>query len=99
MTLRASLLPFAILAAFAASPLRAEVKLSKVFTPHMVLQREMPVPIWGSAAPGETVTVKFRGQSKTAVAGQDGKWSVKLDALQPGGPDLLTIGDKQIDDV
>jgi sialate O-acetylesterase len=99
MTLRSSFLPFFILAAVAGSPLRAEVKLSKVFTPHMVLQREMPVPIWGSAAPGEMVTVKFRDQSKTVVAGQDGKWSVKLDALQPGGPDVLTIGDKQIEDV
>lgn len=99
MTLRPLILPFAALATFAASPLRAEVKLSKVFTPHMVLQREMAVPIWGGAAPGETVTVKFRNQMKTAVADKDGKWSVKLDALKPGGPDVLTIGDKHIEDV
>jgi sialate O-acetylesterase len=99
MTLRPLILPFAVLATFAASPLHAEVKLSKVFTPHMVLQREMAVPIWGAAAPGETVTVKFRNQMKTVVADKDGKWSVKLDALKPGGPDVLTIGDKKIDDV
>src|SRR3954466_14089724 len=79
-------------------PLHAEVKLSKVFTPHMVLQRGMAVPIWGTAAAGEQVEVKFRDQTKTATAGADGKWSVKLDALQVGGPDVLTIGDKQIDD-
>lgn len=65
----------------------------------MVLQREMQVPIWGTAAPGETVTVKFRDQTKTATADKGGKWSVKLDALKPGGPDVLTIGNKQIDDV
>jgi len=81
------------------APLQAEITLSKVFTPHMVLQREMAVPIWGTAAPGEQVTVKFRDQTKTAQAGADGKWSVKLDALQPGGPDVLTIGDKSIEDV
>lgn len=81
-------------------PLHAEVKLSKVFTPHMVLQREMPVPIWGTATAGEKVEVKFRDQAKTATAGADGKWSVKLDALKVGGgPEVLTIGDKKIEDV
>jgi sialate O-acetylesterase len=78
---------------------RGEVTLSKVFTPHMVLQRGMPVPIWGQAAPGEQVTVAFRSQSKTATADAMGKWSVKLDALEAGGPDTLTVGDKKIDDV
>lgn len=80
-------------------PLHAEVKLSKVFTPHMVLQRGMAVPIWGTASAGEKVDVKFREQTKSATAGADGKWSVKLDELKVGGPDVLTIGDKTIDDV
>ncbi|MBE3109509.1 MAG: sialate O-acetylesterase [Acidobacteria bacterium] len=57
----------------------------------MVLQRDMPVPVWGSAAPGEKVTVKFRDQEKTAVADNDGKWLVKLDPLKAGGPDKLTV--------
>ena len=57
----------------------------------MVLQRDMPVPIWGTAAPGEKITVKFRDQTKTVEAGKDGKWSVKLDSLKAGGPDKLTI--------
>ena len=81
------------------SPLRAEVGLSKVFTPHMVLQRGMELPVYGTAAPGETVTVLFRDQSKSATADQEGKWRVKLDALEPGGPDVLTVGDQKIDDV
>jgi sialate O-acetylesterase len=83
----------------AALPLRAEVQLAKPFTPHMVLQREMPAPVWGTAAPGEQIVVKFRDQTKTATAGPDGKWSVKLDALKAGGPDVLTIGDRKLDDV
>ena len=99
MNLQSSVLSFVVAASLIATPLRAEVKLSKVFTPHMVLQREMQVPIWGSAAPGETVSVKFRDQTKAAVADKDGKWSVKLDTLTAGGPDVLTIGDKQIIDV
>ena len=79
--------------------LQAEVKLSKIFTPHMVLQRSMAVPVWGTASPGEKITVKFRDQSKSVEADKDGKWSVKLDSLKPGGPDVLTINDKNIDDV
>ncbi len=82
-----------------ALPLHAEIKLPKVFTPHMVLQRGMPVPVWGTAAAGEKVVVSFRDQSKTTEAGKDGRWMVKLDALQAGGPDTLTVGATKIDDV
>lgn len=77
----------------------AEVKLPAVFSEHMVLQRDLPVPIWGTAAPGEKVTVKFRDQEKSATAGKDGKWRVKLNPLKAGGPDKLTIGDVTINDV
>ena len=82
-----------------ALPSQAGVELSKVFTPHMVLQRGMAVPVYGTAAPGAMVAVKFRDQVKSVSAGQDGKWCVKLDALTAGGPDVLTIGDQKIDDV
>jgi sialate O-acetylesterase len=83
-----------------ASSLHAEVKLSKVFTPHMVLQRGMAVPVWGTAAPGEKVTVAFAGQSKTATADDKGAWSVKLDSLMASAePRTLTIGSQKIDDV
>jgi sialate O-acetylesterase len=72
----------------------ADVKLPPVLSSHMVLQREVPVSIWGTAAPDEKVTVKFRDQEKTATAGKDGKWVVKLDALKAGGPDKLTVSGK-----
>lgn len=89
--------PFAF--ACLASSLHAEVKLSKLFTPHMVLQRNMAVPVYGTAMPGEQVTVKFRDQTKSITADKDGKWAVKLDPLKAGGPEVMTINDKKIDDV
>ena len=55
---------------------------SKTFGDHMVLQREMPVPVWGEAAPGKTVTVSFAGQKKSAKADKDGKWKVVLAPLK-----------------
>lgn len=59
----------------------AEVALSSMFGDHMVLQRGMPVPIWGKAEPGETVTVTFAGQTASATAGADGRWRADLSAL------------------
>ena len=45
-----------------------------VFGDHMVLQRGQPVPVWGWAQPGETVTVTFAGQKKQAVGAEpDGR--------------------------
>jgi len=62
-----------------------------LFSDHMVLQNGMAVPIWGTAAPGEKVTVKLRGQTKSATTGADGKWMVKLSKLKSGGPYTMTI--------
>ena len=76
---------------FLATPAAAEVKLPPVLSSHMVLQRDMPLPIWGTAAPGEQVTVRFRGQEKSATADPQGKWLVKLDPLKAGGPDVMQI--------
>lgn len=73
------------LAAAVASPARAEVTLASPFTSHMVLQRELPAPVWGKAAAGETVTVDFAGQKKSAAAGADGKWRVDLAPLATSG--------------
>jgi sialate O-acetylesterase len=69
----------------------ANVVLPNVLGSHMVLQRGMAVPIWGKADPNEKITVAFRDQQKTTTADAQGKWMVKLDALQPGEPATLTV--------
>ncbi len=50
------------------SLIHAEVKLPSVFGDGMILQREMPVPIWGTADPDEKVTVSFAGQNVSGKA-------------------------------
>jgi len=68
------------------------VKVNRMFGEHMVLQRDMPVPVWGTADAGEKVTVAFSGQSKTATADAGGKWMVRLDALKVGKkPATMTV--------
>ncbi|MEO6244387.1 MAG: sialate O-acetylesterase [Opitutaceae bacterium] len=76
--------------AFARSA-RADVSLPAVFSDHMVLQRDARVPVWGTAAPGEKITVEFSGQSHSTTAGTDGKWRVTLADQKAGAPQTLTI--------
>ena len=59
----------------------AKVRLAPVFGDKMVLQREMPVRVWGLSDPRETVTVRFADQKKTVVAADDGTWKVELDPM------------------
>jgi len=69
---------------------QAAVKPNGLISDGAVLQQGMPVPIWGSAAEGEKVTVTFQDQTAFAVA-KDGKWMVRLNSLQAGGPFTMTI--------
>ncbi|MBL7221723.1 MAG: hypothetical protein ISS69_16555 [Phycisphaerae bacterium] len=84
----------------APAAVQAEVKANPVFSDNMVLQRGMSVPVWGTAGAGEEVTVKFAGQTKTAKAGDDGKWSVKLDAMKANAKhQSMTVGTATFKDV
>jgi sialate O-acetylesterase len=81
-------------AAYLCVPAVAEVRLPHVFGDHMVLQRGKPIRLWGWAAGGEKVTVAFAGQSKTTVAGGDGRWTLQLEPLDANRPpaQLLVTG-------
>lgn len=59
----------------------ADLRLSRVFSDHMVLQREKPVKVWGWADDGEQLTIEFAGQTKTATVGADGAWMAVLDPM------------------
>ena len=52
---------------------QADLSVSRMFSDHMVLQQEMPVPVWGTASPGAEISVKFRDDSKTTKADAGGK--------------------------
>ena len=66
------------------------------FADNMVLQRGMRVPVWGTAQPGENVTVSFAGQTKRGTADTDGRWRVDLDPMAASKePRTLVIGERQ----
>lgn len=81
----------------------AVLKPSVLFAPHMVLQRDVSIPVWGTASPNETVTVRLNGKvTTTTKADAAGYWMAKLPAQKAGGPFLLEMeGDNLIslDDV
>jgi len=79
-----------------ASTAWADITLPTIIDSQMVLQRGVTAPIWGWADEGETVTVTFAGQTKTAIAsGEKGKWMVKLDPMQAStAPRIMTIKGK-----
>ena len=94
----------ALVALLCAAPMaaRADVKPNALFSDHVVLQREKPVPMWGSADEGEKVTVEFGGQKVSTVA-KDGVWKVELKPLKANAVgQKLTISGKNtvvLDDV
>lgn len=69
----------------------AEVKLPSILSDHAVLQREAPIHIWGWADPGESVTLNFRAQQRSAVADRLGHWEVYLAPEHAGGPYELRV--------
>ena len=72
----------------------AEVRLPQIFQNGMVLQRGMPIPVWGQADPQETITVTLNRKSCTTTADVNGYWRVNLPAMKAGGPYTLEVRSK-----
>ena len=91
---------FLITAAFAALTLQAKVKLAAPFGDGMVLQREMPVRVWGTADAGEKVKVEFGDAAVETVADDSGKWMVELPSMKASKAGrTLKANDVSISDV
>jgi sialate O-acetylesterase len=92
----------------AASVASASVAVSPLFSRHMVLQRGKPVPVYGTAAAGETIIVAFGGQSLPTTADAQGRWLVSLATMAANttgrtltitGTNTITITDVLVGDV
>lgn len=67
------------------------LKVAGIFSDHMVLQRNIPIPVWGWAAPGEIITVDLAGRAASATALADGAWRAILPPMEAGGPFQLRV--------
>ncbi|MDZ7870676.1 MAG: sialate O-acetylesterase [Rheinheimera sp.] len=83
---------------FFAAPLQADIRLPKLISDHLVLQRDQPLPLWGYAAPGESVTLRLNNTAAgTVTADQNGRWQLTLPPQPAGGPHLLAfLGQNQL---
>ncbi|CAN5454621.1 hypothetical protein BH09VER1_BH09VER1_36410 [soil metagenome] len=95
---------------FLAISAQAALRVPQVFSDHMVLQRDLPIEVWGWADAKTSVTVDFAGQKKTAIADANGKWKLTLDKLpasfspremviSSAGSETLTIKDILVGEV
>ena len=105
--LRPKTIPFLFAFLALAGSAEADVRLPGIISDHMLLQRGMPVRIFGKAEPGEAVSVAFRGQTSRTVTDALGRWEVWLEPMAPGpaadmtisGVNTITIADVLVGDV
>ena len=71
-----------------------EVRIHSLFQDNVVLQRDTMVPIWGTADPGEQITVKVGDQQASVTANSQGRWKVGIGPLKAGGPFEMTASGK-----
>ena len=71
--------------------LHAIVLPAKIFSDNMVLQREVAIPVWGTAGPGEQIILQLGSSEEKTIAQSDGRWMVNLPQLSAGGPYILKI--------
>lgn len=83
--------------------LNAQLKVSPIFSKHMVLQQKKPIAIWGQSLPAAPVQINFLNKTYTIIANNKGQWKTFLDPATAGGPHTLIIKDNknslQIDSV
>lgn len=93
MIRQTSVPPAILLAATAlfAAPAQGAPRLDGAIGDHAVLQRDQPIRLRGTAAPGETVMIGLAGRSVTAKADRNGRFEAQMPALPAGGPYDLTI--------
>lgn len=72
------------------------ISLPSTFTDHMVLQRDISVPLRGTAWPGARLTVSIAGQSVKTKADKEGRWLAALAPMKAGGPHTLTIKARKV---
>lgn len=108
MSRRVTGLVVCVFALFLTGVAWADVTVPAMFSDHAVVQREMPVPVWGTASSGEHVTVYFNGQLQTTTADGSGNWMVSLDPMPASsspsdmvitGDNVLTITGVQVGEV
>ena len=97
MRLSLNLRSFLLLALIPASVASAQITVPSVLSDHMVVQRDLPVHVWGRAPIGTQVSVTFRGETVTGTSNRLGRFSIYMKPGSAGGPFDITIKETPVD--
>ena len=74
----------------------AKISLPQLFQSGMVLQRGKPIPVWGTAQPGEKVTILFNKKQYSVITDTEGRWRIDLPKMKAGGPYTLEVKSEEV---
>ncbi len=94
MKIKLFILSYAYSLLLPGSAFAEDLSAASFFSNHAVVQCGRPLPVWGRATPGESITVGFAGQVRRATTGADGAWSVTLPAFDAGTRGSLRVAGK-----
>ncbi|MBW1654986.1 sialate O-acetylesterase [Flavobacterium quisquiliarum] len=71
--------------------INAQIKLPRLISDGMILQRDTKINIWGWASPKENIELDFKGKKYKTITAEDGKWTIQLPSQKAGGPFEMTL--------
>ena len=89
---------FVVIVSFS-EQLNASVRLPRLISNNMVLQRDVPLKIWGWADPGEKIKVVFIGKTFQTKADKQGNWKIYFPSVAAGGPYTMKVNELEVKDI
>jgi len=89
--MRAALFPAYLFLLLSPTLFAGDLRINELFADSMVLQRQMPIHVYGKAAKGTSVEVELNGVTQTGKTDAKGLWKLELPAMEAGGPYTLTV--------
>ena len=80
-----------LLALIVTFSVNAQIKLPRLISDGMILQRDTKVNIWGWASANESIELDFKGKKYKTTTSEEGKWSIQLPSQKAGGPFEMTL--------
>jgi sialate O-acetylesterase len=82
---------FSVLLLAACNKVPSKLRLHDIFSSHMVLQRNIPIKVWGTAAPGTKIDLTINNKNFSAKAGKNSAWEINIGNFEPGEPLEMTV--------
>jgi sialate O-acetylesterase len=68
-----------------------QLKLARLFTDNMVLQRQKPINVWGWASANQLVKASLNGETKSTTVNNNGKWQITFGSIETSEPFQMVV--------